>query len=66
MEEAANSPKPEGWGVEVVDDFSFSEAVVSLSPEVAGLLSFAANILSRVWSRTNTCSHAKKKINDLW
>ena len=36
--------------------------VVSRSPEVTGLLSLAANILRRVWSRTNTCSHAKRKL----
>ena len=59
---AANSPNPEGWGVEVTDDFSFSVVVVSRSPKVTGLLSLAANILRRVWSRTNTCSHAKRKL----
>ena len=58
----ANSPYPEGWGVEVADDFSFSVVVVSRSSEVTGLLSLAANILRRVWSRTNTCSHAKRKL----
>ena len=36
--------------------------VVSRSPKVTGLLSLAANILRRVWSRTNTCSHAKRKL----
>ena len=36
--------------------------VVSRSPEVTGLLSLAANILRCVWSRTNTCSHAKRKL----
>ena len=30
--------------------------------EVTGLLSLAANILRHVWSRTNTCSHAKRKL----
>ena len=59
---AANSPNPEGWGVEVVDDFSFSVVVVSHSPKVTGLLSLAANILRRVWSRANTCSHVKRKL----
>ena len=36
--------------------------VVSRSPEVTGLLSLAASILRCVWSRTNTCSHAKRKL----
>ena len=48
--------------MEVVDDFSPSVVVVSRSPEVTGLLSLAASILRRVWSRTNTCSHAKRKL----